>query len=208
MAGHLKLTHEALERVIDDYEAGAKWSECLSKSGVTRAAIYARMRQQPALMRRYTAIREARSDHRVPPHAIEAYISARESGLGNLDAEKAAGATHNAIMYHIKQDTALLTRYMATLGRGTGRRRSLWVARALRTIDQNELDASILYAQILVELDWYPNRRATIADLGERIGRGRDSSAVQDACRRMEEWGIVAREPIPGKPRGYIVKAM
>jgi hypothetical protein len=159
-------------------------------------------------MRRYTAIREARSDHRVTPHAIEAYLSARESGMGSFDAEKAAGATYNAILYHIKQDTALLARYQATLGRGNGRRRSLWVAHALRTIAQNAPDASVLYAQILVEIDWYPNRRAAIADIGERIGRGRDSSAVQDACRRMEEWGIVTREPIPGKLRGYIVRAM
>lgn len=208
MARPMKLTHEALEKVIDDYESGTKWSECLSKSGGTRAAVYARMRQQPALMSRYKAIREARSDHRVTPHAIEAYLSARESGMGNLDAEKAAGVTYNAVLYHIKQDTALLARYQATLGRGAGRRRSLWVIHALRAIAKNAPNASVLYAQILVEIDWYPNRRAAIADIGERIGRGRDSSAVQDACRRMEEWGIVTREPIPGKLRGYIVKAM
>ena len=47
-----------------------------------------------------------------------------------------------------------------------------------------------------------PGRTLTVSDLSDALGKGRDSSAVQDAIARMEGLGVVTCELQPADEHG------
>ena len=68
------------------------------------------------------------------------------------------------------------------------------VCRIVTQIAQTYPRASGLYAAIILNLATARNFTLAQGDLGEAVGRGRDSSAVQAATERMADMGIVARD--------------
>lgn len=74
------------------------------------------------------------------------------------------------------------------------------MVRMLARVEQAHPRASLLYARILLLLSATPGQALHTADIGERLNRGRNSSAVQGACANLEQLGLIQRED--GLPRG------
>lgn len=66
--------------------------------------------------------------------------------------------------------------------------------RALQIIERNHPRASLLYARIVLTLSNARGREMAQSDLSDRIGKGRDSSAVQGAIGRLAAMGLVKRD--------------
>lgn len=77
----------------------------------------------------------------------------------------------------------------------------------LAKIDHHYPRAGVMYGRLIVALMMAPDRTMTVADLSDQMGKGRDSSAVQNAVARLVDLGILTRQRVQGDEGGvyYLV---
>lgn len=77
------------------------------------------------------------------------------------------------------------------------------IATMLATIHDAKPKASLIYARILLHLIGAPDRARAVSDLSEAIGRGRDSTAVQQAVRALVRLGLATCETVSAEEEGH-----
>lgn len=71
----------------------------------------------------------------------------------------------------------------------------------LTSVHEARPRASLLYARVVLTLIVAPDRTMALSDLSEAVGRGRDSSSVQQVVAHLAEAGLVTRDLVPAEPQ-------
>ncbi len=149
-----------------------------------------------------------------PPRSHEqlgAIVATSEAGTTRAAALAAVPITQSAFYAALRRHPDLKAR-MAVVARRKARRTKAptgpsrvagtEIARIIAAINAGHPRASLLYARIAIVLLDAPGRTLTVSDMSDALGKGRDSSAVQDAVARMEAMGLVSRELQPADEHG------
>ncbi|MGI4733004.1 MAG: MucR family transcriptional regulator [Janthinobacterium lividum] len=189
------------EKIAAQIAAGAldaHYAGNAERSAAARSASQRALRETRALGLPRRSSRPAR-----PREELVKIVAAIEAGAARASALAAASISEGGFYAAIRRHPDLKARMARVAERKTrrtvtaarpGRVAGSELARIIAAVHAGHPKASLLYARIAIALLEAPDRTMTISDLSEAIGKGRDSTAVQDAIVRMETMGIVSRE--------------
>ena len=181
-------------------------------AGNAERAAAARPASQRAL-RQMRALGVPRRPSRPPRTRDElvAIVAAIEAGATRADALAVASISESRFYAAIRCHPDLKARMAGVAERKArrsataarpGRVAGSEIARIIAEIHRGHPKASLLYTRVAIALLDAPDRTLTVSDLSDALGKGRDSTAVQDAIGRMEAIGVVSRELRPADDPG------